>query len=265
MKTLQTPKNSKFRRSSRGLLLLSAIVASAAFLPQAGASVLNSADTFAVLANTTVTSIGTTVLNGNLGVTPGTSITGFPPGTVVNGTTYTGANAVVVQALADANSAYTTLAGETPTANLSGQDLGGQTLTNGVYKFDSSAGLTGALILDGLGNTNSQFVFQINSTFISGSDASIVLENGASASNIFWQVGSSATFGTTSSLQGSFLADQSITFNTGSTLVGSAIALNAAVTLDNNTVTAVPEPKSYALFGLGALVLVALYRRKTAE
>jgi hypothetical protein len=264
MKTLQTLNNSKFRRSSRGLLLLSAIVASAAFLPQAGASLLNSADTFAVLANTTVTSIGTTVLNGNLGVTPGTAITGFPPGTVT-GTTYNGVNAVVVQAMADANTAYTTLAGETPTANLTGQDLGGLSLTNGVYAFSSSAGLTGALILNGLGNTNSQFVFQIGSTFTSASNASILLENGASASNVFWQVGSSATFGTTSSLEGSFLAYSSITFDTSSTLVGSAIALNGAVTLDNNTVAAVPEPKSYALFGLGALVLVALYRRKTAE
>ena len=222
---------------------------------------LNSADTFAVLANTTVTSTGPTVLNGNLGVTPGTSITGGP---TVNGTTYTGANAVVVQAMADANSAYTTLAGETPTTNMTGQDLGGLTLTNGIFAFNSSAGLTGILILNGLGDTNSQFVFKIGSTFTSATASSVVLTNGASASNVFWQVGSSATLGTSSSLKGNFLANTSITFDTGTTLVGSAIALNGAVTLDSNTVNAVPEPQSYALFGIGALVLVVLYRRKTA-
>src|SRR5665213_1335830 len=132
-KTAPSSPNSESLRPYSWLPLLSAIVVSAAFLPQvqAGASVLNSAATFAVLAHTTVTSTGPTVLNGNLGLTPGTAITGGP---TVNGSTYTGTNAVAVQAMNDATSAYTTLAAETPTQNLSGTDLGNLILTNGVYE-----------------------------------------------------------------------------------------------------------------------------------
>ena len=246
---------------SKNNLFLLAVIVMTTFLHQSHASILNSAESFAVLANSTVTNTGITILNGNLGLTPGTSITGFPPG-IVNGTIYTGTAPVGVQAMADANSAYTTLTHETVTSNLTGQDLGGLRLPSGVYFFDSSAGLTGALTLDGLGNTNSQFVFLIGSTFTSASFASIVLVNGASASNVFWQIGSSATFGTASSLEGNFLATNSITMNTGADLVGSAFALNGAVTLDSNIISTVPEPSAYALLGLGSLAVLVFFRRK---
>ena len=155
-------------------LILSAFVALAGFLPQSKAAYsLGSADSFAVLGSSTVTSTGNTVLNGNLGVSPGTSITGFYSPGIVNGTIYDN-DTVAAQAQADALTAYNTLAGEAPNQNLTGQDLGALTLLPGVYFFSSSAQLTGTLTLSGAGD----FVFQIGSTLTTASSSSVNLING---------------------------------------------------------------------------------------
>ena len=242
-------------------LTLSAIVALAVLLPQSKADViLGSADSFTALGGSTVTSTGNTILNGDLGVSPGTAITGFafsltPGPGIVNGTTSVGGSAVTAQA--DVLTAYNILAGETPNQNLTGQDLGGFTLLPGVYHFDSSAQLTGMLTLDANNNPNARFDFLIGSTLTTASTASVLLINDAQAGNVFWQVGSSATLGTGTSFFGSILADQSITLNTGTSVSGRALAMNGAVTLDDNVLTiptAVPEPAAFWLFALGAAV-----------
>ena len=233
-------------------LILPTIVALGGFLPQTKAGLmLGSADSFAVLGGSTVTSTGNTVLNGNLGVYPGPAITGFPPG-IVNGTTYAGGS-VAKQAQIDALAAYTVLIGETPTQDLTDQNLGLLILTPGVYHFASGAQLTGILQLDGQNNPNARFDFQIGSTLVTASSASVLLINGAQAGNVYWQVGSSATLGTETLFFGSILADQSITLNTRANIDGRAFALNGAVTLDGNVITAVPEPGAF-----GPLVICAL-------
>jgi hypothetical protein len=213
-----------------------------------------------------VANTGNTVLNGNLGVSPGTAITGFFPG-IVNGTTYAGGS-VADQAHADASTAYTTLAGETGTSVLSGKDLGTLgTLTSGVYSFSSSAELTGTLTLSGTGD----YVFQIGTTLTTAASSSILLTDGAQAGNVFWQVGTSATLGKDTSFQGSILADTSITFITGASMSGSALALTGAVTLDDNTITTVvPEaaafwPLVFCASIFGAWQLLAVWRRKTGR
>jgi len=195
---------------------------------------LGTAANFAVLAATTVTNTGPTIVTGDLGVSPGTSVTGFPPG-IVNGTIHI-ADAVARQAQIDAAAAYANAKGQTCTTDLTGQDLGGKTLTPGVYCFSSSAQLTGTLILDGQGNPNSVFIFQIGSTLTTASASKVLLINGASACNVFWQVGSSATLGTTTDFAGNILANTSITVTTGATSNGSLYALNGAVTLDTNLI-----------------------------
>jgi hypothetical protein len=230
---------------------------------------LGTADTFAVLGASTVTNTGNTVLNGNLGLYPGTSITGFPPGTV-NGTTYIN-NGVAMQAQADALTWYNFLAAMPSTSNLTGQDLGTLTLTPGVYTFSSSAQLTGPLTLDFGGVNNANIIFQIGSTLTTASASSINVINPGLNNNIYWQVGSSATLGTTTAFAGNILADQSITLNNSATInCGSAIALNGAVTLDTNTVSAcsnggispVPEPGTFGLMATGILGAVGVLRRR---
>lgn len=245
-----------FRQS----LVLLAIFAIAA---NAKAGLLGSAETYAVLGGTTVTNTGPSILTGNLGVAPGTSITGFPPGTVVNGGIHLN-DGHANQAQADMLFAYNSLVAEAPTQNLTGQDLGGLVLLPGVYHFDSSAGLTGLLTLNAQGNPNARFVFQIGSTLTTASSSLVSLINAAEGCNVYWQIGSSATLGTFTEFQGHILAAASITMTTGATIgEGSALA-RAAVTLDSNRVTAcVPEPAT--IIAMSAGVLALLSRRRNGK
>jgi len=198
---------------------------------------LGTAGSFGVLAGSAVTNTGSTVINGNVGVSPGSTITGFFPPGIVNGTIHA-ADAVALQAQIDDTNAYNVLAGRPITTNLTGQDLGGKTLVAGVYGFNTSAQLTGTLTLNGQGNPNSVFIINVGSTLTTASGSSISLINGAQGGNVFFRVGSSATLGTSTSFTGDILALTSITLNTSAKIIcGDALAQNGAVTLDTNTIT----------------------------
>jgi len=217
------------------LLFLASLFCLASPALAATAPSLGDAASFAVLGGSTVTNTGATTLNGDLGLSPGSSITGFPPGDVV-GTTYA-ADAAAANAQLAATTAYNNLAGQGCDSDLSGQDLGARTLTAGVYCFSTTAQLTGTLTLDAQGDSAAVFVFQIVSTLTTISGASVVFINGGQNGNVFWQVGTSATLGTTTAFIGNILALTSITLNTGATISGRALARNGAVTLDTNTVS----------------------------
>jgi uncharacterized repeat protein (TIGR01451 family) len=192
---------------------------------------------FAVLGGQTVTNTGPSVITGNLGVSPGSAVTGFPPGLVAGGTIHT-ADAVALQAQNDTTTAYNNLAGQACTSDLTDQDLGGKTLVPGVYCFSSSAQLTGGLTLNAGGDPNAVWVFKTVSTLITASNSSVQIINGGQPCNVFWKVGSSATLGTTTSFVGNILALTSIALQTGAKVSGRALARNGAVTLDSNTVSA---------------------------
>lgn len=201
-----------------------------ATIPLAGAASL------AVLAGSAVTNTGATSITGDLGLSPGSSVGGFPPGILV-GTQHIN-DVIANQAKLDLTAAYNDAAGRTCTdmVKLSG-NIGGLTLTPGLYKSTSSLAISsGDLTLDAKGNANAVFIIQIASALTTTSGRKVILAGGASASNIFWQVGSSATFGTTSVCKGTILTMQSITFNTGATLNGRALARTGAVTMAGNTI-----------------------------
>ncbi len=199
---------------------------------------LGAAANFAVLGATTVTNTGPSVVTGDLGVSPGMSVVGFPPGTVT-GTVHAG-DPAATQAQSDVATAFGFAAGESCDANLSGQDLGGMTLPPGVYCFASSAQLTGTLHLDAQTNPNAAWLFKVTSSLTTASNAAVVLVNGVTPcnnNNVTWQVGSSATVGTATSFVGNILANTSITFNAGASTTGSLYAHTGAVTLDTNNVS----------------------------
>ena len=196
---------------------------------------LGSAASFVVLGGSTVTSTGQSSVTGDLGVSPGTAVTGFPPGTLV-GSLHAG-DPTAAQAIADLTTAFNDAAGRTlcPASRIG--DVGGQTLGPGLYKSTSDLSITSAdLTLDAHGDPDAVFIFQIATTLTTTAGRQVILANGAKSANIYWQVGSSATLGTTSAFKGTLLADQAITLNTGATLNGRALARIAAVSLDSNTV-----------------------------
>ncbi|MDB4986630.1 MAG: hypothetical protein JWN04_1808 [Myxococcaceae bacterium] len=202
--------------------------------------VLGSAANFAVLAGSTVTSTSTvlspTVVNGDLGVSPGSAVTGFPPGMVI-GMIHAGTTTSAT-AIADLTTAYNSAAGRVLCPVSVAGNLGGMTLAPGLYKSTSSLAISsGNLTLDAQGDGNAIFIFQMASTLTTTDDGrKVILTNGAKAANIFWQVGTSATIGVGSVFHGTIMADQAITLKTGASLTGRALARIAAVSLDTNSV-----------------------------
>jgi hypothetical protein len=201
---------------------------------------LGSAASFEVLGGSTVTNTGASVVAGDLGVAPGTTITGFPPGLVTDGGVMHAGDALALQAQSDAALAYNSSAGQPCNTHLAGQELGGKTLTPDVYCFSSLAQLTGQLVLDAQGNTAAVWIIQIPGGLSTASNSSVVVTNGGGVCNVFWIVGESATIGANSSFAGNILALTSITLATGANLSGRALSRNGAVTLDTNTVSKAP-------------------------
>jgi len=251
-------------------------------LPAYADPILGTAGSFGVLGSTVTNTTGSTAITGNVGVSP----TGFPPGTAT-GTIYNSAVPITSQAQSDASAAYTGLAGMAvpPGNDLTGTDLGGLELTPGVYKFDSSADLTGTLILNGKSDNNDLWVFLIGSTLTTASDSSVNVSNAGSNDGIFWDVGSTATLGASTEFDGNILAVATVTLGNGTT-IGCGSALAPTVTMNTNTISTgcggggtitsggvvtadfpsgpspVPEPGSMALLGSGLVALAGLVRRK---
>ena len=205
-----------------GAVALAVLLFAVGFATNAGAATapgLGAAASYAVLGGQTVTNTGPTTINGDLGVSPGTAVTNFPPGIVSNGSIHS-ADANALQAQSDVTTAYNALAAQPCTADLTGQDLGGMTLTEGVYCFSSSAQLTGQLTLNAQGNASAVFIFKTVSTLTTASNASILVTNGGVDCNVFWKVGSSAIIGTGTVFVGNILALTSISLTTGGKRIG---------------------------------------------
>lgn len=196
---------------------------------------LGTAGPFVVLGGSSVTNTGPSVLNGDLGVSPGTSLVGFGLPAVVNGATHAN-DGVAAQAQLDLTTAYN-VAAATPASDMTGLDLGSRVVTPGAYRYSSSAQLTGALTLDAQGDPNAQFVFAIGSTLTTASASSVNLINGASPCNVYWQIGSSATIGSTTAFQGNVMALTDITLNNGATVQGRMLARNGQISMDNNVLS----------------------------
>jgi hypothetical protein len=205
-----------------------------------GPVILGAAGNFAVLAGSTVTNTGATAVTGDLGVSPGTAVTGFPPGTVT-GSIEAGSGPAAT-AVADLTTAYTVTAARTVCPIDIAGDVGGQTFLPGLYKSTSALSIaTADLTLDAQDDIDAVFVFQIASTFLTSANRRVILINGAQAKNVFWQVGSSATFGAGSDVKGTVMALTSITLNTAAVIEGRVLARNGAVTLDTNPIV-IPAP-----------------------
>ena len=214
------------------VLAINALFGAAANAAGPPTVLLGTAASFAVLAGAGISNTGPTTINGDVGSFPTTTQTGFGSVTLT-GTNHAG-DAVTQGAKTDLVTAYNQAAGSGPTIAVAG-DLGGQNLVPGVYKSSSSLQLTGALTLSG--TSSDVWIFQAGSTLTTASGSSVVFTGGASACNVFWQIGSSATIGTGSAFKGTIIALTSITVTTGATIVGRALARNGAVTLDTNTIT----------------------------
>ncbi len=260
-------------RAVRLLVLSSLLLPLLALGAYANSVSLGTAGSYAVLAGSAVTNVGATTLDGNLGIYPGAALSGA--GTItLNGTPNIN-NAAALKAQSDLTAGYLEAKNLTSTGNLTGKDLGGLTLTTGVYSFTSSADLATGMTLTLEGKPGDLFVFQVGSALTTGSGSSVVFINSLTGKpmtdpNIFWQVGSSATLGTSTAFEGNILALSSITLDTSASITcGSALAQNGAVTLQGNTIsscgggtTTVPEPGTLGLLGTGLALLAGAARRK---
>ena len=225
--------------SGTGGVVLASVLAS----PLRG---LGSAASFEVLGGSTVTNTGATFISGDLGVAPGTTITGFPPGMVTDGGATHAGDALALQAQSDVAISYNSSAGQPCNIHLADRELGGKTLTPDVYCFTSLAQLTGQLVLDAKGNTAATWIIQIPGGLSSATSSSVLVTNGGEVCNVFWIVGESATIGANSSFAGNILALTSITLATGASLSGRAFARNGAVTMDTNTISKAPCSQALA-------------------
>jgi len=235
----------RLARSIPALCLVLAVIFSGAGITLASSLTmpalgLGTAANFLVLGGSTVTNTGATVVAGELGTAPGTTITGFPPGIVTEGGTTHMGDALALQAQSDAALAYNSSAGQPCNTHLADQELGGKTLTPDVYCFTALAKLTGQLVLDAQGNAAAIWIIQIPGGLSTATGSSVVVTNGGGVCNVFWIVGESATIGSGSSFAGNVLALTSVTLATGASLSGRAMARNGAVTLDSNTISKPP-------------------------
>ena len=200
------------------------------------------AQQFSICAYSTVTNTGNTTVNCNVGVSPGSSITGFLPGKITLGSKQTEVASLAGPAMVAAQAVFNNLtsqvapAGNDLTGKVLGETAGAITLNPGVYTFSSSAQLNATLTLNDGGNPDAVFIFKIGSTITTASYSKVVMSSGGKGKNVFWQIGSSATIGTYTNFIGNIIATASITMTTGCTTTGKLFALNGAVTLDTNEV-----------------------------
>jgi hypothetical protein len=222
-----------FRAALISFVLLSSVIFASSALGATATVGLGSAAPFSVLGGSTVTNTGPTVMFGDLGLYPGTSVTGEPN---VLGQTHVN-DQVAIEAKNSLTTAYNEAASR-PANGTAGTDLAGQAFSPGVYDASSSLLLSsGSVTLNAEGDPNAVFIFKVGSTLITGSNTTVALIGGAQACNVFWQVGSSATLGTGTHFAGTIMAADSITANTGATIHGRLLAQTAAVTLEDNTIT----------------------------
>ncbi len=243
------------KRNFFGSCFLLAIVFSVAALQSVSAQSvppLGAAQSFAVLGGTAITATGPAVISGNVGVSPGSAVTGFPPAVVQNGQIYTGVGSLAGPAKTSARDAYNNLKGQAcPSSNnltgkILGQTPGFLSLSPGVYCFDTSAQLNATLTLNDGGDANAIFIFQIGTTLTTASSSQVQMSGGGRGNNVYWQVGTSATIGTSTIFRGHIIADTSITLTTSASTTGRVFALDGAATIDSTAVNALPSTVQFS-------------------
>ena len=255
------PGRNTFRAAVLLLGSLSALIFASSAMGATASVGLGTGASFSVLAGTTVTNTGSTTMFGDLGLSPGSSVTGAPH---VLGAVHV-ADAVAVGAKTDLTTGYNDAASR-PSNGSIGAEIAGKEFSPGVYTASSELKLSsGSVTLNAQGDPNAVFIFQIASTLITGSSTSVVLINGAQACNVFWQVGSSATLGTGTRFVGTIMAYESIAAQTAATIHGRLLARTAAVTLDTNTITTSNCPSSASGSGGGTETTTAAEANTLAE